>query len=101
MKCLRCRNETTSNSSFCDECLKTVSVPLEPSPYLNTQINLSARKKRRAAQTASVSSAASPEDSAPNAKAWRATAIFLALLCILLAAACAWFSRDLWLGYLQ
>ena len=97
MKCLRCRNETTNNSSFCDKCLQTVAVPLEPSPYLNTNINLNARKKYSATQASAPISGA--EKVTKNS--WRTAAIFLMLLCLILAAACVWFSHDLWLQYLQ
>ena len=44
MNCLRCGSECKETDLFCAECSKTVSVPLEDSPYLNTQISLPNRK---------------------------------------------------------
>lgn len=101
MKCLRCRKDTGDNSSFCDECLKTVSVPLAPSPYLNTQINLSAIKKHRAMHASVTNSSAAADQSAHSIRALRITVFVLCLLCLALAAGCLWFSRDLWLAYLR
>ena len=98
MKCLRCRKEAVSNSSFCDVCLKTVSVPLEPSPYLNTQIHLNRKKKPSSAQASSTAPKA--EKNASSKNGWRTAAIILFLFCLILAAGCAYLSRDFWLSYL-
>lgn len=44
MNCLRCGRETGENQSFCPQCVKTVSQPLEESPYLSTRVFLPVRK---------------------------------------------------------
>ena len=68
MNCLRCGK--TAEASFCPDCLKTVSLPLVESPYLNTHINLVA------------------------------AIVMLSLLCAVLLCACLWLGGKeifLWL----
>lgn len=98
-KCLRCRKDAAEGYSFCEQCLKTVDVPLRESPYLNTQINLNTTKIRRVRATPVTVSAAKTEEK--SNKGWKIATIILFLLCLLFAFGCAWFSRDLWLDYLR
>ncbi len=101
MKCLRCRNDAAADSSFCERCLKRVSVPLAESPYLNTQINLKAKRESAPAQTTAATTAAKSEKAKRSCKGLIAAVIILSLLCLVFAAGCAWFSRALWLPYLR
>ena len=83
MNCLRCGKEISEEKTFCDECWETVSEPLRPSPYLNTQILLPT--KRKTAKAAPAKSGAKPEKK--NEKGDRRTnsalTVFLGALCIL------------------
>jgi len=95
MSCLRCGRK--ANSSFCDECLKLVSMPLPESPYLNTQINL---KAKRAARPAAPTKAKEEKKAAPR-KGYIVAIVILSILCAVLACACLWFGRKeifLWLS---
>ena len=44
MNCLRCGRQIPDGASFCEECAKTVSQPLEESPYLSSRVILPVRK---------------------------------------------------------
>lgn len=50
MKCLRCGREIEAGKTFCSECIPAVQVPLEDSPYLNTQVVLPVRTAQPAAK---------------------------------------------------
>lgn len=91
MNCLRCGRE--ANASFCDECLKTVNIPLKESPYLNTQINLNAKKAHRLAHAATQASAKA-EKKQVSAKGWIIAVVLLSILCAALACLCLWFGRK-------
>ena len=100
-KCLRCRKDAVEGCSFCAQCLKTVALPVQESPYLNTQINLNAKKTRPVMKTAVPNSASKIEEKQRSNKGWITAVIILSLLCLTFAFGCAWFSRDLWLEYLR
>lgn len=88
MNCLRCGRK--SDASFCEECLKLVNEPLPDTPYLNTRINLSAKKTVRPTVSAKVKEEKNPSPG----KGYIATIIVLAILCAALACACLWFGRK-------
>ena len=44
MNCLRCGRQIPDGTSFCEECAKTVSQPLQESPYLSSRVILPVRK---------------------------------------------------------
>ncbi len=95
MSCLRCGRK--AKSSFCDECLKLVSLPLPDSPYLNTHINL---KAKRTARPAAPSKGKEEKKSVPG-KSYIIATVVLSILCAALACACLWFGRkeiSLWLS---
>lgn len=48
MNCLRCGREIDEKQSFCDSCSKTVSEPLQESPYLSAQVVLPTRRVQSA-----------------------------------------------------
>ena len=101
MKCLRCRKEAADGASFCEECLKKVSLPLQQSPYLNTQINLNARKVHRAAQAPAAPAPALSEGKKRSRKGLVSAVVILSILCLVLAAGCLYFSAELWLPYVR
>lgn len=91
MNCLRCGRKIEESASFCDECLKIVSVPLEDSPYLNTKIHL--RRPKRTAPAPKVeadSATAAPSSS----KGLVAAVIVLSIVSVLLAGCCLWLARH-------
>lgn len=97
MNCLRCRKSACEGSSFCESCLKTVAQELTPSPYLNTQINL---KAKRIARPASPVLSLEKNEPAPSSHGGLVFAVvLLSVLCLALAAGCLWLSRELWLPY--
>ncbi len=88
MNCLRCGR--AAQSSFCDECLKTVSRPLEPSVYLNTQISLNAKRAPRPTAPSPTQSAASDHKSSRGHKGLIAAVVVLSILCVVFAALWLW-----------
>ncbi len=88
MSCLRCGRK--AKASFCDECLKLVSMPLPDSPYLNTQINLKAKKTARPA----VAVKAKEEKKTSSRKGCIVAIVVLSVLCAVLLCACLWFGRK-------
>ena len=94
MNCLRCGK--TAEASFCPDCLKTVSLPLVESPYLNTHINLNAKRTARPAPKKTDS----PEEKKHFHKGYVAAIVMLSLLCAVLLCACLWLGGKeifLWL----
>ncbi len=92
MKCLRCGKESAASASFCDECLKIVDTPLETSPYLNTQINLGARKAQRRLTPAPEAKKA--KDEVGSRTGLIVAVVLLSILCVALACGCAYFARE-------
>ena len=89
MKCLRCSR--SAKASFCEECLKTVSVPLVPSQYLNTQINLNAKRTVRAA---AASTNAKKENEPRQNRGLIVSLVLISVLCCALAACCLYLARH-------
>lgn len=83
MNCLRCGREISDEKTFCDACWETVREPLQPSPYLNTQILLPS--KRKTVKAAPAKSGAKPEkkNEKANRKTSGALTVFLGALCVL------------------
>lgn len=98
MNCLRCGK--AAQGSFCDECLETVSQPLEPSPYLNTQISLNSKRAQRPPTPSVVqSSPAEPPKSQVN-KVLVVAVVLLSILCVVFAALWLWPMRQALLPWL-
>ena len=93
MNCIRCGREIADNAMFCDNCEKTVSEPLQESPYLNTQIILPVRKAQQP-RPAQPKAARKPEEEKPRG---RGKLVLLAALCLLLVAGLL-FVGTLYLG---
>lgn len=85
MNCLRCGREIPEDWMFCDECWEKVRQPLEPSPYLNTQIQLPNRSKQpvKAAPTRGSKRAERRFERAENGTGGSALTVFLGVLCVL------------------
>ena len=86
MNCLRCGRQIPDGASFCEECAKTVSQPLEESPYLSSRVILPVRKAgsaRFAAPKAAKKTERKPEQ-AP--KRSRGAVAFLSVVVFLLMA---------------
>lgn len=86
MNCLRCGRQIPDGASFCEECAKTVSHPLEESPYLSNRVILPVRKAgsaRSAAPKAAKKTERKPEQTPKHS--WGAAA-FLSVVVFLLMA---------------
>ena len=95
MNCLRCGKK--AEASFCEDCLKVVSLPLNESPYLNTHINLNAKRSTRP----TLPSKTKDEKKSSANGGYVLTIILLTILCAVLVCACLWFGRQeisLWLS---
>lgn len=98
MNCLRCGR--AAQASFCDECLKTVSQPLEPSPYLNTQISLNAKRAPRPTTPPVVQNTATEHKTSRGHKGLVAAVVVLSILCVVFAALWLWPMRQTLLPWL-
>ena len=86
MNCLRCGRQIPDGASFCEECAKTVSQPLEESPYLSNRVILPVRKAGPA-RSAAPKTAKKPERKPEQApKRSRGAVAFLSVVVFLLIA---------------
>ena len=86
MNCLRCGRQIPDGASFCEECAKTVSQPLEESPYLSSRVILPVRKAgpARPTQPKAAKKAERKAEQAP--KRSRGAVAFLSVVVFLLMA---------------
>lgn len=86
MNCLRCGRQIPDGASFCEECAKTVSQPLEESPYLSNRVILPVRKagSARSAAPKAAKKAERKQEQAP--KRSRGAVAFLSVVVFLLIA---------------
>lgn len=86
MNCLRCGRQIPDGASFCEECAKTVSQPLEESPYLSNRVILPVRKAgpARSAQPKAAKKAERKAEQKP--KRSRGAVAFLSVVVFLLIA---------------
>lgn len=86
MNCLRCGRQIPDGASFCEECAKTVSQPLEESPYLSNRVILPVRKAgpARSAAPKAAKKAERKQEQAP--KRSRGVVAFLSVVVFLLIA---------------
>lgn len=92
MKCLRCSIEMNGDASFCENCLKTVGIPLNPSPYLNMQINLNAHRAQR--QHLPTPETKKAKTDTGSRRGLIVAVVILSILCLALACGCVWLARE-------
>lgn len=81
MNCLRCGKKVPEGCTFCEACQQVVSRPLEPSPYLSTQVVIPKKRPRPQPVKAGKKAEKRTEKAAPS----KAAIPVLAGLCLLLA----------------
>ncbi len=90
MNCLRCGRTVADNATFCDECLKTVRLPLQTSEYLSDRIVLPPRREPEKTESrAPERKRQKPPEKQPKVrpKGFIRAIVLLSLLCALLLGA--------------
>ena len=88
MKCLRCGRTVAEDALFCDECLKTVRLPLEKSEYLSDRVILPPRKEPAKAEPSRAAEKKKPKNAEKQplkrSKGLIRAVVLLSLVCALL-----------------